>query len=101
MFILNVNPLQGYTGTPQRLESTSGKDPEQAFGELTKSSQDAEDIKAQSSKKALKSRGRKAAEGQLVYIGPVNVNEEGDRRPYSVLVDPDGHIISGRLLAVA
>lgn len=99
MIILEINPLHGYTGNPKRLEGASGKDPEQAFGQLTKSKTDAEDIKAQGNKKALASRTRKAGEGQLVRIGTIDVDEDGGEHPPVFHTLPDGTM--GRLLAIA
>lgn len=100
---MTVNPIVPNSGQPQQITSTSGKDAEQAFGELTKSkSYDSEELKKATSEKTRLTRTKKA-DKKSKHLSLFLVSDEGTPEEEAVYrtVMVDGAMFTLRLLAVA
>ncbi|MBI1858668.1 MAG: hypothetical protein HYR97_06115 [Candidatus Melainabacteria bacterium] len=99
---MTVNPISPNTGQPQQIGAASGKDPEQAFGELTKSKSQADEAK--NSKRAIARRAGKIDNLRKTVGLDFDMDEDDERNRgryeyRTVLVD--GQTIILRLICVA
>ena len=106
-----VNPIvpnSGNQSQPQQVNSSSGKDPEGAFGQLAKSQQTADEYKDEVDKQVRErtrlTRTKKADKSKSNNLALLMVNEDGkstEAEPVYRTIMVDGVMFTLRLLAVA
>lgn len=108
---MTVNPIipnSGNQSQSQQVGNTAGKDPEQAFSQLTKSGQQADEYKDEVDKQVRErtrlTRSKKSDKSKSNNLALLMVSEDGksaEEEPVYRTIMVDGVMFTLRLLAVA